>query len=63
MKSVHQVACHTDVTSSKRANRGVHRSKGPNVIGNRPAAPMVTEDQSMYRRVRLTARLGRSNGT
>jgi len=28
MKSVHQVACHTDVTRSKRANRGVHRSKG-----------------------------------
>jgi hypothetical protein len=30
----------------------------PNVEGNRPAAPTVTEDQSMNRRVRLTARLG-----
>ena len=29
----------------------------PNVEGNRPAAPMLTEDQSMNRRVRLTARL------
>jgi hypothetical protein len=30
----------------------------PNDIGNRPAAPMVTEDQGMNRRVRLTVRLG-----
>jgi hypothetical protein len=30
----------------------------PNDIGNRPAAPMVTADQGMNRRVRLTARLG-----
>jgi len=31
---------------------------GPNVEGNRPAAPTVTEDQSMNRRVRLTVGLG-----
>jgi hypothetical protein len=31
---------------------------GPNVEGNRPAAPTATEDQSMNRRVRLTVRLG-----
>jgi len=34
----------------------------PNVEGNRPADEMRTEDQSMCRRVRLTAWLG-SNGT
>ena len=28
-----------------------------NVVGNRPAAPMLNEDQGMYRRVRLTERL------
>jgi len=30
----------------------------PNIAGNRPAAPTMTEDQSVYRRVRLTVRLG-----
>jgi hypothetical protein len=30
----------------------------PNVKGNRPAAPTVTEDQSVNWRVRLTVRLG-----
>src|SRR5579864_3750875 len=30
----------------------------PNIQGNRRAAPMVTEGQSMWRRVRLTVRLG-----
>ena len=30
----------------------------PNVEGNRPADEMVTEDQGVYRRVRLTVRLG-----
>src|SRR5579862_1399713 len=38
-----------------------------NVVGNRPAALTLTEDQGMNRRVRLTARLGRdidvTNGT
>jgi hypothetical protein len=33
---------------------------GPNVEGNRRAAPMMTEDQSMCRRVRLTVGLGPS---
>ena len=32
----------------------------PNVQGNRRAAPMVTEDRSMCRRVRLTVGLGRT---
>jgi hypothetical protein len=31
----------------------------PNVEGNRRADETVTEDQTMYRRVRLTVRLGR----
>jgi hypothetical protein len=31
---------------------------GPNVEGNRRAALVRAEDQSMYRRVRLTVRLG-----
>jgi hypothetical protein len=30
----------------------------PNDKGNRPAAKIVTEDQGMNRRVRLTVRLG-----
>jgi hypothetical protein len=30
----------------------------PNVVGNRPADEMRTGEQSMCRRVRLTARLG-----
>ena len=33
---------------------------GPNVEGNRRAAPMMTEDESMCRRVRLTDGLGPS---
>src|SRR6185312_4806323 len=36
-----------------------HRRR-PNVEGNRPADEMRAEDQSMCRRVRLTARLGLS---
>jgi hypothetical protein len=36
------------------------RGPSPNVQGNRRAAPMVTENQSMCRRVRLTVGLGPS---
>jgi hypothetical protein len=42
-----------------RVWRGVlFRLMPSNDIGNRPAAPMVTEDQGMNRRVRMTVRLG-----
>ena len=36
----------------------IARGRGPNVEGNRRAAPMVTENQGMNRRVRLTVGLG-----
>jgi hypothetical protein len=41
-----------------RREQRSRRRMMPNDKGNRPAAPMLSEDQSMNRRVRLTARLG-----
>ena len=38
-----------------------HGKLAPNVAGNRPAAPMVSEERNMNRWVRLTVRLGRSS--
>jgi len=50
-------------TMMRRADNGTCSSKarmGPNVEGNRRADEMVTEDQGVCRRVRLTVVLGPS---
>jgi hypothetical protein len=51
--------CDRDEAERMAEARSSKALMGPNVQGNRRAAPMMTEDESMCRRVRLTVGLGR----